>query len=1140
MGIKNAVKRIGDKAGGTVSKLASLSSEELEKIESKRNEYLLQMPNPEDEISLELTGRLLAASSVEIYNAYLPQISQLYSPVKNEVEYDGPFSAGHNIRYINITKWVTNKEENNLEKLINVYQVLSNDECNIALVFNRKKSKTNVYLAITNTLNEETNTDIDRYKTRISDAIRGNFPGSEFNDDGVGIIPCLDNDYPYSVAIASNVPAEKSEKFISQTIEKLLDGIIPNNSKEEYTIILLATPILDIESRKMQLSEFYTALSPYASWQTDYHFTDAEAFGSSATIGVNVGASAGIQKGTNQSLTDSDAVTDQSSQTETTTQTEGISESTSNTKGSSDTVGGSIFGSAGGQVGLFGTGAKFQAGASADYHHGWNRSKTKTKGTNSSTAKGIANTLGKAVTKSVAKTAGSSLSHSLGANFGANFARTSSVTATISKNEGISQSHINYSVKHTLELLEKQMKRYEQSVALGMWDFAAYVLSEDDNIANNVAHTYIALTQGEDSYMNQASINLWRGDLGDNSLDTKEICSYLRELRHPMFGLNPAIVTLDSTFNVYPSVITATTALSGKELAYSLNFPRKSVAGLPVLECTEFGRNISSYEKSEEANINIGNIFHMNHEENTEVLLDVNSLSSHVFITGSTGTGKSNTVYKLLRELRRKEVKFLVIEPVKGEYKNVFGKRRDVFVYGTNPKKTDLIKINPFSFPNDIHVLEHIDRLIEIFNVCWPMYAAMPAVLKNAIERSYEDCGWNLTKSTNKYGEEYYPCFNDVCRNIKEIINSSEYDDENKGAYKGALLTRLESLSNGINGLILSRDEIPAEKLFDENAIVDLSRIGSTETKSLLMGLIVLKLQEYRLSTASEMNAPLKHVTVLEEAHNILKKAQANSGESSSLIGKSVEMISNSIAEMRTYGEGFFIVDQAPGLLDESVIRNTNTKIIMRLPHQIDRELVGTAANLSVNQIQELARLPKGAAAVYQNNWIQPILCKVKKVNTEDSLYSYEPVEIVDEYCNYDTNLIIAGMISKGVCIGKEVKLEDLKIMMKDINIEDSAKATIIKLLSSSTDKVRMTKIAPIMSALFKPAYEEFKEIYEDSHEPKEWTMRINQYLVNTLNLQMDAQVRRDIIQGIVTQYLLFEVNKPKVLEDWRNRGNLR
>ncbi|WP_032528128.1 hypothetical protein, partial [Streptococcus mutans] len=71
-------------------------------------------------------------------------------------------------------------------------------------------------------------------------------------------------------------------------------------------------------------------------------------------------------------------------------------------------------------------------------------------------------------------------------------------------------------------------------------------------------------------------------------------------------------------------------------------------------------------------------------------------------------------------------------------------------------------------FPKGIHVLEHLDRLIEIFNVCWPMYAAMPAVLKNAVERAYEDSGWDLLKSINSYGD-LYPTFADVTRNIKEI-----------------------------------------------------------------------------------------------------------------------------------------------------------------------------------------------------------------------------------------------------------------------------------------------------------------------------------------------------------------------------------
>ena len=457
-----------------------------------------------------------------------------------------------------------------------------------------------------------------------------------------------------------------------------------------------------------------------------------------------------------------------------------------------------------------------------------------------------------------------------GGNFGANFARSSNVMATVGKNEGITQSFTNYTIKHTLEILEQQMKRYEQSTALGMWDFAAYVLSEDTNVANNVAHSYLALTQGEQSYMSQTAVNLWRGDMGKESDDAKEICSYLRELRHPLFGLSPALTALDSEYNAYPAVITAATSLSGKELAYSLNFPQKSVAGLPVIECAEFGRNVISYEplKNADCMLNIGNVFHMNRTESALVRLTKKSLCSHTFITGSTGSGKSNTVYQILNEALEQDIKFLVIEPAKGEYKQIFGNDPDVNVYGTNPYLSQLLRLNPFSFPQGIHIFEHLDRLVEIFNVCWPMYAAMPAVMKNAIEKSYLDCGWDLIRSVNKYGEAIYPTFADVAQNIKLIIESSEYDAENKGAYKGSLLTRLESLTNGINGTIFTVDEIEPKKLFEENVIVDLSRVGSTETKSLIMGMLVLKLQEYRMTKTEKINSDLKHITVLEEAHN--------------------------------------------------------------------------------------------------------------------------------------------------------------------------------------------------------------------------------------------------------------------------------
>ncbi|WP_033154919.1 helicase HerA domain-containing protein [Pseudobutyrivibrio ruminis] len=1057
MGIKNVVKKIGGKAGDKVAGLSALSPAQVENVQLLREKYLLEMPNPNDPTAREQTERLMAASSVEIFNAYLPQIKDLYLPLQNEAEYGKSFDDGHNIRYINITKWVTDKKENNLEKLVNVYAVLSNEDCNIALVFDRKQSKTNVYLAVVNSKNATSSTEVDNYKDQIVEAIRGNFPGAEWADeDGAGVLPCFRDDKNYSVSMASNIPTEKSEKFISQTIEKLIDGIIPDSNKKEYTIILLATPILDVEDRKLKLGEFYSGLKPYASWQTSFQRTENESFSSSATVGVNVGASAGIQNGTNSAVTDTDSTTENESSTNTesnsdssskttstaensssahsdgtnttTTHTEGTQES----KGTNGSITASQFASASATAGggILPAGATVTAGGGlsetvgTSYSHGWNTSNaqalgktaqdTITKGlTNTvgqtigkTTGTAVANTLGKAVTTAMAKTSGVSKAVNLGGNIGANFARSSTTTAMLGKNEGITQSFTNYNVEHALELLTEQMKRYEQSTALGMWDFAAYVLSEDANVASNVAHSYLALTLGEESYMSKSAINTWRGNVEDEAGQAKEISNYIKMLRHPVFGLNPAVVGKvedgvvqvevdeETEFIVYPPIVTATTCLSGKELAYSLNFPQKSIAGLPVIECVEFGRNVITYDEqdSKEDEIKLGSIFHMNHPEKNTVSLSKKSLASHTFITGSTGSGKSNTVYHMLEKARKKGVNFLVVEPAKGEYKNVFGGRKDVSVYGTNPLISPLLRINPFSFPKNIHVLEHLDRLVEIFNVCWPMYAAMPAVLKSAIEQSYVDSGWDLVKSTNKYGEDLYPSFEDVARNVKEKIDSSEYDAENKGAYKGSLLTRLESLCNGINGMIFVADEIADSKLFDENVIVDLSRVGSSETKSLIMGMMVLKLQEYRLSNADSMNSELKHLTVLEEAHNLLRRTSSDqSAEGNNLLGKSVEMLSNAIAEMRTYGEGFIIADQAPGLMDMSVIRNTNTKIILRLPDQADRELVGRAANLNEDQITEIAKLPCGVAAVYQNEWIQPVLCKVDLFNVPEEPYKYIP-----------------------------------------------------------------------------------------------------------------------------------------------------
>lgn len=594
----------------------------------------------------------------------------------------------------------------------------------------------------------------------------------------------------------------------------------------------------------------------------------------------------------------------------------------------------------------------------------------------------------------------------------------------------------NKAVLSLLERIDDQLNRLKKSEDLGLWNCAAYFIAEDVQTVKIAANTYKSLMRGDNSAVENAVVNTWDNK---NKANLIQVTNYVRKLSHPL-------INLGSKYEGFAQQVTPGTLVNGSELAIQAGLPMKSIAGLPVIEAAEFGRNVTSYQSQDSTrSITLGHIFHMGTAEPTTVELDMESLAMHTFVTGSTGSGKSNTIYQLLDKLNRKDVRFLVIEPAKGEYKHVFGGREDVRVLGTNAAVSEVLRINPFSFPDGIHVLEHIDRLIEIFNACWPMYAAMPAVLKEAIETSYIQSGWDLEESVNYSGHNVFPSFSTLLEVLPDTIRSSEYSQEVKSNYTGALVTRVKSMNNGINGRIFSGQETEEAVLFDGNCIVDLSRVGSSETKALIMGVLVMRLQEYRSVTSNGMNSSLKHVTVIEEAHNLLRRTSVEqSQEGSNLQGKAVEMLANAIAEMRTYGEGFIIADQSPNLLDMSVIRNTNTKIILRLPDAQDRTLVGHAANLDDQQIAELAKLRVGVSAIYQNNWLQPVLCLVESFEGAKP-YIFEPAAITKKQTDRKmlgqiTHLLLAGRIGKKP---DQLDVEPLLDWLTEQSIDLKAKTSI-------------------------------------------------------------------------------------------------
>lgn len=893
-----------------------------------------------------------------------------------------------------INKMVYEEDEFATEKFISAISSMSYADCSVFLVIDGYRDKTDFYLGVKNNDPKRTTASVaDTFKSSLV----GQFPGIDIDDCSIvekGKKSSLQEQVLRRISNASSlssyvgIPAFKDEdgkydnKNYVQGTEKLAQAM----QGKRYTAIILAYNLTTdvVTEIRNGYETIYSQLSPMATQQLAYSTNES--------LANAINRSKGVTQGKTKTQTIGESHTNGTSSSH--------SKSDSETKKSKTAVGCSVLGGVLSAVGLglsaTGAGAAIGIPLMAMAAGG------------AMSAVGVA---GKSKTSGTTDTYGTSQSDTENRSMSDAESHSESFTDSLGKTTTIGSGK-NYTLtlhnKHIEELMKRidlELERISMSESTGLWSVASYFFSYDNDFASaeSAATIFKSIMQGEESGVETSAINSWI----DNSQKVKMLTNSVCRLSHPVF-------TNNLTVNGESIIVENSSLLCSKELAMLLSLPHKSVPGFPVVEhvslAKEVIRNNESLMKRE---VSLGCIFDLGkaYTEN-RVKLDVKSLTQHVFVTGSTGCGKSETIYKLINETKQVGTKFLVIEPAKGEYKNVFG---DVNVFGTNPLIMPLLRINPFSFPTGVHVLEHIDRLTEIFNVCWPMYSAMPAVLKKAMLDAYESCGWDLRLSVNRLsrGEDVYPSFLDLFLSLEKVITESAYSEEVKSNYSGALLTRVESLTNGLNGEIFSVNELSNMVLFDENCIIDLSRVGSQETKSLIMGILIMRLSEYRMTGANTPNSALKHLTVLEEAHNILKRVSTEqSQEGSNMAGKSVEMITNAIAEMRTYGEGFVIVDQSPTSVDKAAIKNTNTKIVMRLPDEDDRKVSGKAAGMNDKQIDEIAKLPTGVAVVYQNDWVSPVLCKIDRMENSRVIFNEQKDSILELNSENDINYIIEFLLA--------------------------------------------------------------------------------------------------------------------------------
>lgn len=352
-----------------------------------------------------------------------------------------------------------------------------------------------------------------------------------------------------------------------------------------------------------------------------------------------------------------------------------------------------------------------------------------------------------------------------------------------------------------------------------------------------------------------------------------------------------------------------------------------------------------------------------------DATFDTQQLAKHGLIVGVPGSGKTTAMFSILHQLwdapPEERIPFIVLEPAKTEYRALKGLPRfadDMLVFTLGDEDTSPFRFNPFEVLPGIRLENHISRLQACFVGAFDLFDPLPIFLEQAIRRTYLEQGWYDDSRGGEPGL-ITPTLTDLVHNAEWIVEHSGFDPKMKSDFKASLLERLNSLRRGSKGRMLDcRRSIPMDDLMGRPVVLELDNLNGDE-KSLIMMFLLSYVFEYCKSKRTS-GSPLKHLLVVEEAHNLISSQQGETSRANPR-GQTIELFVNMLAEMRALGQGILIADQLPTAIAPQAVKQTNLKLLMRVTARDDREEIGSSMDLNDEQMHQVVNFKTGHAYLY-------------------------------------------------------------------------------------------------------------------------------------------------------------------------------
>ena len=183
--------------------------------------------------------------------------------------------------------------------------------------------------------------------------------------------------------------------------------------------------------------------------------------------------------------------------------------------------------------------------------------------------------------------------------------------------------------------------------------------------------------------------------------------------------------------------------LTSRQLAAYVQLPRVEAPGFAVRLSLDFDSEAPAVHGQNA--VRLGSVVHESRKTDSPYAIDRDALTRHAFVAGITGSGKTNTVFHLLRQLGA-ETPFLVLDPAKTEYRAL-----PIQVFTPGDEQLSPFRMNPLEVEGwpKTPVSVHIDLLRSVFGASFGLWAPLPQVLEQALHGVYRDRGWDIAKNDN-------------------------------------------------------------------------------------------------------------------------------------------------------------------------------------------------------------------------------------------------------------------------------------------------------------------------------------------------------------------------------------------------------